>query len=180
MRTASLSSTNVSGSATVTLNLTTSNSTPAGVYPLTVIATSGNIVLTAAPILKVQDFSIAAVPATQNVTAGVGTSYLVSVTTNNTFTGVANLSISGLPAGVSAGFNPASVTNSGTSTLNVTTLNTTLGGSYFLTITGTLNGGTLTRSTNVTLNVTGLTNNFRAQHDTVRADHESPAAAIIL
>ena len=155
---AGFSSTNVSGSASVTLTVTTSNSTPAGVYPLTVIATSGNIVLTAGPILKVQDFSIAAAPATQGITAGVGTSYTVAVTDNNNFSGAVNLSVSGLPANTSASFNPASVAGTGNSTLSITTSNTTPGGAYDLTVTGV--NGSLTRTTNVTLNVTGLTNNF--------------------
>ena len=156
----SFSSTNVSGSATVTLSITTSTSTPAGVYPLTVVATSGNIVLATSPILKVQDFSLAASPPAQNVTAGIGTTYTVVITTNNTFTGVVNLSVSGLPTNAVASFNPTSVTNTGNSTLSIITSNTTPGGSYNLAITGTLSGGTLTRITNVTLNVTGLTNSF--------------------
>ncbi|HSY17313.1 MAG TPA: hypothetical protein VK815_03225 [Candidatus Acidoferrales bacterium] len=157
---ASFSSTNITGSTTVTLTVTTSNSTTAGIYPLTVTATSGNIVLTASPILKVQDFLITATPSTQGVTAGVGTSYTVFVTDNNGFSGVVNLGLSGLPANASASFNPVSVTNTGTSTLSITTSNTTPGGTNGLTITGILSGGTLTRSTNVTLAVTGLTNNF--------------------
>ena len=158
--TASFSPTSLSGSGSSTLNFTTSTNTPAGNYVLTITATSGNLVLTAQATMKVQDFSITATPAAQNVTAGVGTSYTVTVTTNNTFTGVANLSVSGLPAGASASFSPASVTNTGNSTLSLTTSNSTAGGSYVLTITGILSDGTLTRSTNVTLNVTGLTNNF--------------------
>ncbi|HUA68206.1 MAG TPA: hypothetical protein VMA13_06625, partial [Candidatus Saccharimonadales bacterium] len=155
---ASFSSTNISGSASVTLTVTTSNSTPAGVYPLTVTATSGNIVLTAGPILKVQDFSLNAAPAAQAVTAGVGTTYSVSITDNNNFSGNVNLSVSGLPASTSASFGPVTVTNTGNSTLSITTSNTTPGGVYNLTIMGI--NGTLARSTNVTLNVTGLTNSF--------------------
>jgi uncharacterized membrane protein len=158
--TASMSSTDVTGSASVTLTLSTSNSTLAGVYPLTVTATSGNIVLTASPTLKVEDFSLAAAPASQSVTAGVGDSYSVAITYNNTFTGNVNLSVSGLPANTAASFSPATVTNTGFSTLSITTSNTTPGGSYNLTITGILSGGTLTRTTNVTLYVFGLTNSF--------------------
>jgi hypothetical protein len=157
---ASFSSSNFTGSAAVTLSVTTSNNTPAGVYPLAVTATSGNIELSAGPILKVQDFSLAATPAAQGVTAGVGTSYTVAVIDNNTFTGVVNLGLSGLPAGTSASFNPVSVTNTGTSTLSITTSNTAPGGTNNLTITGTWTGGSLVRNTNVTLSIIGLTNNF--------------------
>ncbi len=161
---ASFSTTNLAGSGnsvlTSSLTVSTINSTAAGVYPLTVTATSGNLVYTTIATLKVQDFSIAAAPNSQSVTAGVGTTYAIAVTTNNTFTGVVNLSVSGLPTSTGASFNPASVTNTGVSTLSITTSNTTPGGAYLLTITGTLSGGTLFRTTNVTLNVTGLTNNF--------------------
>jgi len=158
--TAAFSSTNISGSASVTLTVATSNNTVGGVYPLTVTATSGNIVLTASPILKVEDFSLVAAPASQAVTAGVGTTFNIGVTTNNNFTGIVNLSVAGLPANTAASFSPISVTNTANSTLSITTSNTTPGGVYNLTVTGLLSGGSLTRVTNVTLNVTGLTNNF--------------------
>jgi uncharacterized membrane protein len=154
----SFSPPSITGSGSSTLSLTTSNITAAGVYPLTVTATSGSIVYTAIATLKVQDFSIAAAPPAQSVTAGVGTSFNIAVTTNNNFTGNTALTISGLPPGVAATFNPSTVTNTGNSTLSITISNTTAGGAYNLTITGT--SGSLVRSTNVTLNVTGLTNNF--------------------
>ena len=156
--TASFSPTNLSGSGTSTLSVTTASTTPAGNYALTVTATSGNLVLTATATLKVRNFSITASPPAQSVLAGVGTSYTVNITTNNGFTGVVGLSIAGLPAGVSASFSPVLVTNTGSSTLSLTTSNTTAGGSCVLTITGT--SGSLSLSTNVTLNVTGLTNSF--------------------
>jgi uncharacterized membrane protein len=155
---ASFTPASVNGSGSSTLNVTTVNATPAGNYVLTVTATSGSIVQTAAVTLKVNDFSLAAAPDTQNVTASVGTSFAVAVTTNNGFGGMVILSVSGLPAGASASFNPTSLSVSGTSTLSLTTSNTTPGGSYTLTITGT--SGSLTRTTNVTLNVTGLAAGF--------------------
>jgi uncharacterized membrane protein len=148
----------VNGSGSSTLSVTSSNTTPAGNYILTVLATSGAIVQTATVTLKVNDFSIAATPPSQSVTASVGTSYTAAVTTNNGFGGTVVLSVSGLPAGAGASFSPSSLSVSGTSTLSVTTSNSTPGGSYTLTITGT--SGSLLRSTNVTLNVTGLAAGF--------------------
>jgi uncharacterized membrane protein len=176
--TANFSSTNIVGSASVTLTIATSNSTPAGVYPLTVTATSGNIVLTAGPILKVQDFSLAGAPASQSVTAGVGTTFNVTITDNNNFSGNVNLSVSGLPTNCAASFSPATVTNTGGSTLSITTSNTTPGGVYNLTITGV--NGSLVRSTNVTLNVTGLTNNFSLNTTPAALTLALPASATIL
>jgi hypothetical protein len=99
------------------------------------------------------NFTIAATPASQTVTAGTGTSYTATVTPSNGFTGTVNFSVSGLPTGASASFNPTSVTGSGSSSLSVSTSTTTPNGTYTLTITGT--SGTLVHSTTVTLVVTG-------------------------
>lgn len=99
------------------------------------------------------NFTIAASPASQTVTAGAGTSYTATVTPSNGFTGVVNFSLSGLPTGASASFNPTSVTGSGSSTMSVSTSTTTPSGTYTLTITGT--SGTTSHSTTVTLIVTG-------------------------
>jgi hypothetical protein len=99
------------------------------------------------------NFTIAATPASQTVTAGTGTSYTATVTPSNGFTGVVNFSVSGLPSGASATFSPTSVSGSGSSTMSVSTSTTTPNGTYTLTITGT--SGTLVHSTTVTLVVTG-------------------------
>ena len=95
------------------------------------------------------DFSITASPASQTVTQGAGTSYTATVTASGGFTGVVSFSVSGLPSGASATFNPTSVTGSGSSTMSVSTSASTPAGTYTLTITGT--SGTLVHSTNVTL-----------------------------
>jgi hypothetical protein len=95
------------------------------------------------------DFSIAATPASQTVTVGAGTSYTATVAASGGFTGVVNLTVSGLPSGASASFNPGSVTGSGSSTMSVSTSTTTPAGTYTLTITGA--SGTLSHSTTVKL-----------------------------
>jgi hypothetical protein len=95
------------------------------------------------------DFSITATPASQTVTAGAGTSYTATVAASGGFTGVVTFSVSGLPSGASASFNPTSVTGSGSSTMSVSTSTTTPAGTYTLTITGT--SGTLSHSTTVKL-----------------------------
>jgi len=104
------------------------------------------------------DFSISATPASQTVTAGGSTTYTTSISALSGFTGTVNLSISGLPSGATASFNPASVAGAGNSTLTVATSSTTPAGSYTLTITGT--SGTLTHSTTVVLVVNAVTPDF--------------------
>jgi hypothetical protein len=95
------------------------------------------------------NFSIAATPSSQTVTAGAGTSYTATVTASGGFTGAVAFSVSGLPTGAGASFNPTSVSGSGSSTMSVTTSTTTPAGTYTLTITGT--SGTLVHSATVQL-----------------------------
>ena len=97
------------------------------------------------------DFSIGASPASQPVVQGGNVPYTVTVNALNGFTDTVNFSISGLPANATAGFAPASVVGSGSSTLTVTTAANTPVGTYTLTVTGMT--ATLNHSVNVTLNV---------------------------
>ncbi|HKF23452.1 MAG TPA: hypothetical protein VKE93_17900 [Candidatus Angelobacter sp.] len=137
-----------------TLTVTTSSTTPTGTFPLTITGTSGTTTHTASVNLVVTapvvgDFSIAASPASQTVTAGNGTSYTATITGSGGFASAVNFSASGLPSGASASFSPTSVTGSGSSTMSVTTSTSTPGGTYTVTITGT--SGSLVHSTTVTL-----------------------------
>src|SRR5438552_1740772 len=127
------------------------NIAPPGYYMLFILNNSGVpsvakfVQLTPQP-----DFSVAATPASRTVPPGTGTSYSVTVTPSNGFTGNVTFSVTGLPSGATAGFSPSSVTGSGSSTLSVNTSSSTPTGSYTLTITAT-NGSNLTHSTTVTL-----------------------------
>src|SRR5204862_130740 len=89
------------------------------------------------------------------LTPGGSTTYTATVTAANGFNGAVAFSVSGLPAGASASFSPASVNSSGNSTLSVSTSGSTPVGNYLLTITGT--SGSLTHSDTVTLVVTDFT-----------------------
>jgi len=95
------------------------------------------------------DFSLSASPSSQTVVQGGGTSFTATVTAGTGFSGTVILSVSGLPAGASASFSPASISTSGSSTLSVSTSSSTAPGSYPLTVTAT--SGTLTHTANVTL-----------------------------
>jgi len=103
--------------------------------------------------VTVADFSLSATPASGSILAGASTTYTATVTAGPGFTGTVTFSVTGLPAGATASFNPTSVNTSGSTTLSVTTNGSTSAGSYPLTITGT--SGPVTQSVNVTLVITG-------------------------
>jgi uncharacterized membrane protein len=77
--------------------------------------------------------------------------YTMNTAASGGFNGAVTFSVSGLPAGASATFNPASVTGSGSSTMTVNTSSSTPIGSYPTTITATSGG--LVHTASVTLNV---------------------------
>jgi len=99
------------------------------------------------------DFSLAVTPSSRTMPRGSATTYTVTVTAVNGFTGLVNLSssISPFGTGVAMGFNPSGVTlgTSGSSTLTVGTTRKTTKGTYTITITGT--SGSLVHSATVTL-----------------------------
>ncbi len=142
------------GSGSSTMSVTTGAATPAGTYTLTVTGTSGTLTHSTTVTLVVTppgppDFGIAASPASRTVTRGSSTTYTVTVTALNGFTGTVTFSVSGLPPRTSASFNPTSVTGGGSSTLTVGTRNRTPRGTYTLTIRGT--SGALTHAVTVQL-----------------------------
>jgi hypothetical protein len=94
------------------------------------------------------DFTISALPSSQTVTAGGGTSYSVTVTSIGSFTGGVTLSLSAA-TGITGTFsmNPTS----SLSTLSVTTGSTLVPGTYTLTIMGS--GSGINHSTTVSLTV---------------------------
>jgi cellulose 1,4-beta-cellobiosidase len=104
----------------------------------------------ATPQAPVGDFSLSATPSSSTVRRFASTTYTVQVTPSGGFSGTVTFSVSGLPGGASASFNPTSVTGGGSSTMTVTAGQSR--GTFVLTISGT--SGTLTRTTQVTLTVT--------------------------
>jgi hypothetical protein len=101
------------------------------------------------------DFTIAANPTSQTVTQGGTTgAYTISIGAVNGFTGTVTFGTSALPAGVTATFNPASVTTSGNSALTFATGSSTPAGTYNITVTGT--SGATSHSTSVQLVVNAV------------------------
>ena len=146
----------VASGAPSTLAITLTNPTTPGTYGLTIsgIDSTNNLTHSVSATLVVQtpDFSIAATPSSQTINQGSPTSYSVSLTPLAGYTGTVSFAVSGLPAGVSASFNPASLVNSGSTALNITTAFSTTPGTYTLTISGS--DGTLSHSTSVALVIT--------------------------
>jgi subtilisin family serine protease/uncharacterized membrane protein YkoI len=97
------------------------------------------------------DFGLAVNPSAAAAAAGSATSYTVTVTSLAGFDGTVSLAASGLPSGATAGFNPASVTSSGSSTLTISTSPATPGGSHTITVRG--QSGALSHSLTVSLMV---------------------------
>jgi uncharacterized repeat protein (TIGR01451 family) len=111
------------------------------------------------PAAATPDFAVSGSPSLQTVAPGNGTTYNVTVTPSNGFTGTVSLSISGLPPGANAGFNPTSVNvtdaSAKSSTLSVTTSSNTPVGTFPLMITAI--SGMLQHTTNVSLRVVSPT-----------------------
>jgi hypothetical protein len=100
------------------------------------------------------DFSLTA--AASSVTtrpAGTGVD-AITVTGNNGFTGTVALTASGLPAGASASFSPASITSAGNATLSLSA-GSAAAGTYAVSITGT--AGQLTHSAPVSWTISSAT-----------------------
>ena len=110
---------------------------------------SGNSNEASATPAAARDFTISATPASRSVTRGQTTTYTVTVTPLNSFTGTVSLSASGLPSRARASFNPSSIIVSGNSTLTVTTNTRSPRGTSTLTIRGA--SGSLNHTTTVTL-----------------------------
>lgn len=98
--------------------------------------------------------SVAAAPSSRAIAQGQSTTFDVTVTALNGYTGGGSFSVTGLPAGTTGDFAPAGYSGgSGASTLSIVTTAGTPTGSFPLTITAADAGGTPMHSTSVTLAV---------------------------
>ena len=148
-------------STTSTLTLTASSTATTGTATVTITGTSGSLQATTTISLTVNasgtaNFTIAAAPSSVTVVQGGNGTSTITITSQNSFSSATTLSASGLPSGVTAGFNPNPVTppanGSANSTLTLTASGTATTGTTTITVTGT--SGSLVHSTNITLTVT--------------------------
>jgi cardiolipin synthase len=146
------------GSGSSTMTITVGASTATGTYTVTVTGNGGSLTESATVSLTVNSgatpsFSISAAPTTLTIDQGANGTSTITTAVSGGFDSAIALSASGLPAGVTAGFNPASIAapGSGTSTLTITVASTTVVGTYTVTVTGA--GGGLTQSAAISLTV---------------------------
>jgi len=160
--TAAFSVNPIAGAGTSTLGIATTASTTPGNYQLTITGTSGSLSHSQTVTLTVSpprpDFSLAATPSARSVTQGGTTTYAVSTAAIAGFTGGIGLSVSGLPAGATAGFSATPVSPGSGSTLTVSTGPSTPAGTYQLAIVGA--SGSLSHGQVVTLTVTAPAPDF--------------------
>lgn len=99
------------------------------------------------------DFSVALSPASGSVNPGQSATSTVGTSVTSGSAVTVQLAASGLPAGATASFSPASVTAGKSSTLTVGTSASTPAGTYSVTVTGT--AGSTSHSATYTLTVNG-------------------------
>lgn len=99
------------------------------------------------------DFSVSVSPTSGSTTAGGSVTATVGTATTAGSAQSVSLSVSGLPSGATASFNPATVTSGGSSTLTIATSASTPAGTYPLVVTGA--GASVSRTASYTLTVTG-------------------------
>ncbi len=140
---------------TSTLTLTAAAGAKLGTATVTITGVSGSLTHTATVSLTVTSaatpsYSLSASPASLSVAQSAVGNSTVTVTPTGGFTGAVSLTASGLPAGVTAAFSPASTTS--TSTLTFTASNTATLGTATVTVTGT--SGSLTHTASIALTIT--------------------------
>ena len=141
------------------LTLTASSTAAPGTATLTVTGTSGALTNTTALTLTVtqtnQHFTLAVVPSAVAITQGIGSgTSTINITPVNGFSGIVNLTVSGLPKGVTASLSANPATSSSIVTFSAS--QTAKKGTATVTITGT--SGTLSATVTITLTVNPLGN----------------------
>jgi hypothetical protein len=150
--TAGFSPTQLTGSGTSTLTVTTTGATLGGTYTVTITGTSGTLTHTKTITLTIQSFSLSASPTTVSLAAGASGTSVVTLTMTGGFSSAVTFGTTGLPSGASATFSPASSSASGSTTMTVTTTGAVAPNNYSFNITGTSGG--LVQSIPATLSVT--------------------------
>jgi len=154
--TVSFNPASVSSGSSSTISVNVGASTAPGTYTITVTGTGSSATHTVDLALTVSgppvdDFSLAASPASLSVQQGSsGTATISTAVTNGSAQNIA-LSASGAPPGTTVSFSPSSVNAGDSSTMTINVAGTAAG-SYTITVTGT--GASATHSTAVSLTVT--------------------------
>jgi RHS repeat-associated protein len=157
------------GTVTAPINSATATSVsfvlPAGAVTGLFSVTSGSQTVHSATTLAVaasSDFALSVSPATSKLIPGQPTAVTVSPTSTNGFSGLANLSITGVPPGITAAFNPTTVSVGQVSLLTLTAPQGQSGLPISLVVNASANidGQPVTHSAPLTIQVTGISTSF--------------------
>jgi subtilase family serine protease len=146
------------GSGTSTMTMAVASTTATGTYTITVTGTGGSTSHTATVALTVTapstgNFTISVSPTSGYLYQGQSGYAVVTTKVSGGFDSAIALTATGVPAGVTTSFTPASIAapGSGTSDFNLTVSRSATPGTYPITITGT--GGGVTHSTTLTFEI---------------------------
>lgn len=130
---------------------------------ITLSSSSGTVTsATSFTVVPSSTYTISATPSTGNVIAGQTATYSVTASSSSGFSGLAQLSVSGLPSGVTGTFNPAqiSVGEQSILTISAPSNQATNTASLVISASAVVDGIAEPAATNVTLNVTPITTSF--------------------
>ncbi|HEY6943661.1 MAG TPA: S53 family peptidase, partial [Candidatus Acidoferrum sp.] len=139
------------------LTLSASGTAAVGAANVTVTGSSGSLTSTTTVSLTVNpqgNFTLSASPSSLTIVQGASGTSTITITPQSGFNGSVSLSASGLPAGVTASFNPsstASTNTASTSTLTLAASSTATTGTVTVTVTGS--SSNLSSSTTISLTV---------------------------
>jgi RHS repeat-associated protein len=130
---------------------------------ITLTSSSGSVKSpTAFTIVPSSTYTISAAPSTANLIAGQSTTYTITAASANGFTGLASLSLLGLPSGLTATFNPIQITAGQQSTLTITAPSNQSTNTATLAInaSATVDGLAVPAAATATLNVMPISTSF--------------------
>jgi hypothetical protein len=146
------------GTGNSSLTFSASSTATTGTFNVTVTATGGGLthnvtIPVTVNAVATPNFTLSASPGSLSVTQGASGSSTISTAVSGGFNSAVTLSASGLPAGVTASFNPTSIAapGSGSSTLKLTASATATTGTANVTVTAT--GGTVTHTITIALTI---------------------------
>ena len=130
------------GSGQSKLTLTAGPGTTPGTYVLSITASGGGVTRAASLTVNVPGFTLTVAPATVSIGPGGKSTATLTTAVKGGLSSTMSFSISGVPAGITSGFSPASLVapGSGSSTLTFTRGSGGKTGTYTLTITASCGG----------------------------------------
>jgi subtilisin family serine protease len=152
--TAAFDSSVIPSGGNTNLTLTAAAPLTVGSYSILIRGSGGGLNRTVSIdvfVIQPPDFSMTATPGTVFVGSGGSVQSFIQITPIAGFNGTVNLSVSGLPAGVTASLTPASIFRAGVVTLTLNTTSAVLAGNYSVVVQGVSEN--LVRSVTITLGI---------------------------